>query len=143
MKPYSIEELDSILNDRETTYVSIRNYIEGRDVEDATDEVKRLALTAKQFANSAQNIYKLMEVLTGISGDAIENLRFATQQYGEMANNLSILEERHQKVLAILTPPQPSVTEEQGSGPDISEPTELSDPSEAQEVSDGQDGTDL
>lgn len=142
MNPYSIEELDSILNDPETTFVSIRNYIEGREVGDATEEVKRLALTAKQFANSAQNIYKLMEVLTGISGDAIENLRFATQQYGEMANNLSILEERHQKVMAILAPPQPLVTEEQKSGPDFSEPTNP-ETAEAQEVSDGQNGTDL
>lgn len=142
MKPYSIEELDSILSDPETTYVSIRNYNEGREVGDATEEVKRLALTAKQFANSAQNIYKLMEVLTGISGDAIENLRFATRQYDEMANNLSILEERHQKVLAILAPPQPLETEEQKSGPDISEPANPATV-EAQEVSDGQNGTHL
>lgn len=142
MKPYSIEELDSILNDPETTFVSIRDYIEGREVGDATEEVKRLALTAKQFANSAQNIYKLMEVLTGISGDAIENLRFATRQYGEMANNLSILEERHQKVMAILAPSQPLETEEQKSGPDMSEPTNQ-ETTEAQEVSDGQNGTDL
>ena len=142
MNPYTIEELDSILDDPETTFVSIRNYIEGREVGDATEEVKRLAFTAKQFANSAQNIYKLMEVLTGISGDAIENLRFATQQYGEMANNLSILEERHQKVMAILAPSQPLVTEEQKSGPDMSEPT-YPETAEAQEVSDGQNGTDL